>query len=307
MKSTLLTYEPVRLTERPFTEFARLNPGHYIVEAKYDGERVLVTVTNEKVEVKNRYGTSYNFSFLPEYEAEVRFAVGKMEKPVVLDAEFVSLGGDLYSFLKDRANAIESLQLIVFDLLNLGGKDLTGEPLLNRKRELNRLVNTRRVKQIDYKIAPTIDEVWSFYHSMVLKLKFEGIVVKPVGSIYGNGAWCKLKKNVTHDVVLLGVKKTEAFLRDKIPRSFLIGFLDEEGKTIPYGNVSSGWQHVKTEDLVYVEGRDAYDKDYRYVDPTVVVELMAHSLLETKRFREPRILRQREDKRATDCKPPNGH
>lgn len=169
--------DPCRLTERPFTEFARLNPGHYLVEAKYDGERVLVTVTTDKVLVSNRYGTTYDFSFLPDYEAEVRYAVSRLEKPLVLDGEFVSLGGDLYSFLKDRVNAIENLQLIVFDLLQHGRRDVRGETLLARKKLLGLLQETKRVRNVGFKLVTSEDEVWDFYYSMV-KAKYEGIVVK---------------------------------------------------------------------------------------------------------------------------------
>lgn len=129
-----------------------------------------------------------------------------------------------------------------------------------------------------------------------------------MSSIYTDGAWCKLKKSITHDVVVLAVHKTGTYLRDLArhifsPRSFLIGFIDDEGKTVPYGNVSSGWQHVDAS-LLNLTGRD--DKEYDYVEPTVVVEIMAHSLLEQRKFREPRILRTRHDKRPIDCKAPDG-
>jgi bifunctional non-homologous end joining protein LigD len=225
----------------------------------------------------------------------------------VLDAEMVSSEDpNLYEFLKDRTT-LQKTQLIVFDVLMENGEDLRDKPLLRRKHFVSQISGTHRIRPIWFELATSQDDVWKQYNRATGPAKFEGIVVKPVDSIYTDGAWCKIKKTVTHDVVVLAIKKTGAFLRDGghpvDARCFLIGFVDETGKTVRYGNVSSGFGRVDT-DLLELTGEQ--DSEYVYVKPNLVIEIMAHSLLVTQKFREPRILRMRTDKRAIDCKIPDG-
>jgi len=85
---------------------------------------------------------------------------------------------------------------VLFDLLEVGGKDLRGSTLETRKRELAKLLHkVAWPLQLNDHIAEPGDVV--FRHAC--KLGFEGIVSKRLGSFYRSGRsrdWIKIKNPV---------------------------------------------------------------------------------------------------------------
>jgi bifunctional non-homologous end joining protein LigD len=77
-----------------------------------------------------------------------------------------------------------SAQLYAFDLLELDGRDLRGEPIERRKEALNQLLGKDRA---DLLISQPIDEPADVAFQHICQLGFEGIVSKKLGSRYESG------------------------------------------------------------------------------------------------------------------------
>jgi ATP-dependent DNA ligase len=84
--------------------------------------------------------------------------------------------------------------LLAFDILELDGKDLRGQPLLERKRRLHRVL--RSAKGDGLQFVEHVEGDASKIFEQVCRLGLEGIVCKRADSIYRAGrsrAWLKIK------------------------------------------------------------------------------------------------------------------
>jgi ATP-dependent DNA ligase len=85
-----------------------------------------------------------------------------------------------------------------FDLLMLNHKDLRGEPLVNRKEALKRIVTSApHLRLTDY-----ITEEREQLFSAIAKVGLEGMVAKKADSLYVGGRtkdWLKIKTRAAHE------------------------------------------------------------------------------------------------------------
>src|SRR6187455_131565 len=113
-------------------------------EPKWDGFRCLAFRDGDVVELRSKSGKP-----LGRYFPEIVAALGALdESRFVLDGELVLPEGETLSFaalqmrLHPAASRIEKLsretpaQLMLFDCLQLGGRDLSGHPLAERRSAL---------------------------------------------------------------------------------------------------------------------------------------------------------------------------
>lgn len=252
----------------------------------------------KRLVIANKHNSVYTEEDLPsELTRDLKFA---FNQPVILDGEFISLEGDLYDFLSARAKMDERLAVKVWDVLSV---DLNA-PLSQRKKFLeDNMTQTEKVTLVPYEVCESKGEVLNYFNKTVQQ-GYEGIVLKPDLGYYAQ--WLKLRKTHTLDVVILGIKKTDEWLRNRVPATFLVGYYDPEAAAFKrLGDVSSGLTLREKEVIgeVGLSIRTAEDKDYLYLKPAFVIEISYHERRK-KGLRFPRIERIRFDKRAEDCRLP---
>jgi len=243
----------------------------------------------------------------PSWRVEIKYDGNRqlLQFPdgTVLDAEAVANDGkqnDLY-LLQKGVGAYK-----VFDIPYCEGTDLRGQTLNERLRLLEKKLLSLGIPQLQLAetlvIADSIATVITARDNAIAR-GFEGIVVKPPFSTYSDNVWLKIKKTSTADVVVLGIIKTESWVKTHISHALLIGYWDDETRTYKqFGKVGTAkgkfdWREIADDTLK----ETVTENDVCiYVKPKVVLEVEYTQAL-SRSFREPRILRRRADKNVQDC------
>ena len=284
--------------DEPLKRYLKRYPFPFYVEKKYDGERVLLQVS-DTITIANKHKTVYPESILPKTLVS---AIREAVREGLYDAEFYSLRGNLYKFLSARARLSEDLSLAIFDVIGY-----TYETLFERKQLLKKFIKSNeRVCIVRRTVCHSRFEIIEAFHKAVSE-GFEGVVVKPNSEYYAK--WLKLKEQHTLDVVVLGIKKTDSWRKEQLPYTFLIGVY-QNGSFNRIGDVSSGLTLKEKEGIgeFVSELKKSEDGKYVYLKPEIVLEIEYHQKTPNG-LREPKIKRIRFDKNAKDCteKPETSH
>jgi ATP-dependent DNA ligase len=204
-------------------------------EPKWDGFRCLARRDGADVTLTSKSGKP-----LARYFPEVVDILRSLEEPrFLLDGELIIPLGDALSFdaLQLRLHPAESrirklsketpAELMAFDLLEVGGKSLLGEPLFERRQALERFVARNAVPGLLLSPATTDRETalgWLQRSGGAL----DGVVAKRTGQNYrpGKRAMIKVKQQRTADCVVGGFRYAE---RKREVGSLLLGLYDDEG------------------------------------------------------------------------------
>ncbi len=204
-------------------------------EVKFDGYRALGLKTDGRAQVLSRNGRDFTARF-----ASIARALEALPGETVIDGEIIAYdaeGRPSFSVLQNRLTDKPQLHFYAFDLLVLGGKDLTQEPLDKRRELLRRKVMPLFSDSIRYSetLEASADEVID----AVRRQGLEGVVAKRRDSPYQpgkrSGAWQKLRINKVREFVIGGY--TQA------PRNFdalLVGYR-ESRKLIYVAKVRAGF------------------------------------------------------------------
>ncbi|HSU17995.1 hypothetical protein [Longimicrobium sp.] len=168
----------------------------WLNEVKYDGYRLLARIAVGRVRLYTRQGNDWT-ARLPAIAAAV--AELGLERGY-LDGELVAVGADglpdfdlLHRAMRGGRRA-PPLIYHVFDVLQLGGRDLFASPLRTRKEIAAGLLAGRGgpIRYVEH-VADTGAELWAEARA----LGIEGIVCKRAGSGYRPGVrgreWLKVK------------------------------------------------------------------------------------------------------------------
>ncbi|MFI5404345.1 MAG: RNA ligase family protein, partial [Candidatus Gagatemarchaeaceae archaeon] len=191
------------------------NPLPAICEPKFDGIRVFLFKSGEKLVLSSKHGGIYTpkgtpqvFSRIPEF----LHAPNKM----ILDGEYV---------------ARESKGLFLFDVLQVDNRDLRPKPLTDRKKVLREILKGTGL-EVPYKVARTSGKILELRDETV-KQGREGIVVKNPESSYGQrSSWLKLKRFDTVDCFVTGYQATQELKSTGSPRSWAVGVYDDGGQVV---------------------------------------------------------------------------
>lgn len=220
---------------------------NFIYEPKLDGIRALCYVnghmrfiTRNLIDRTTRY---------PELQ-DIKAIKAIKAKSCVLDGEIIVYdqnGRPDFGLLQNREGIIPGeknttqparylVTYVVFDILEKDGKSLIHLPLLERKKILEKTVNsTNRIQKIFF----THDGL-TLWEEM-RKLRLEGVIAKEQESEYYSGlrssVWLKIKFMPTIDCVILGFTQG----RRKIS-SLALGLYDA-GKLVYVGKVGTGFSH----------------------------------------------------------------
>ena len=296
----------------------KLNPSmwdddnEWVAEFKYDGTRYLMHIgpegsrfTSRRISVNGGlYVEKRNFPHLEDITNPTE---------IVLDGEFIlKLYGSSYDSTQitgsSRSVAIEKqkqlgyLYYMVFDILYLNGISIQHQSLEYRKKVLKSLVSDIGSPYIIYSKHYHSDK-YALYEKIV-KQGGEGVVLKHIHSQYGERSkWVKVKKKDTWDVVITGyLKPSES--SEKVDGTISVtrykdkgwigaicmGMYDKDGKSVDVGSVSGMDESVRAQ-------ISCYPKDYL----GKVIEVEAQERLKSGRFRHPRFIRFRPDKRKEEC------
>ncbi len=290
----------------------------WLHEVKWDGIRVLVQVADGRVRLWSRNENDVTPAY-PEL-AGLAAAVGGHE--VLLDGEVVAFEGGIPSFsvLADRMHvrnagraqrlaATNPVTLLVFDLLELDGRDLTGRPLSQRRATLEEL----GLAGVHWQVPAAYDD-----GAMLLEATgqqgLEGIVSKKRSSCYFPGRrsrdWLKFPHRATESYVV-GGWRLETGSTTRIG-AVLVG-VPTSGGLLYRGRVGSGiagkrgqllleaLRALETDASPFTDEVPRVDaRGTTWLRPEVVVEIAALDVTSGGRLRQPAYLGVREDLTPAD-------
>ena len=204
-------------------------------EPKWDGFRCLAERDGGEVTLTSKSGKP-----LARYFPEVAERLRTLSEPrFLLDGELIIDVGDILSFdaLQLRLHPAESrirrlagetpAQLMLFDLLSLGGKELAARPLADRRAALERFYSSHRTAGLLLSPATRDRETaldWLGRSGGAL----DGVIAKRLDLPYrfGERAMVKVKQQRTADCVVGGFRYAE---KRREVGSLLLGLFDGDG------------------------------------------------------------------------------
>jgi ATP-dependent DNA ligase len=295
-------------------------------EPKWDGFRCIAVRNGSEVEMWSKSGKPLG-RYFPEVMAML---AGVAPERFTLDGELIieTEGGLSFDALQMRLHPAESrirklsgetpAQLMAFDLLSLGGEDLTGRSLAERRAGLERWFAGQDAASLI--LSPATEDrkaalAWLERSGGAL----DGVIAKRLDQPYrcGERAMVKVKQHRTADCVVGGFRYDKA---GKHMASLLLGLYDEQDKLNHVGFCSSfsaaekrAWT-PQLEALIEAPGftgsrpdkpsRWARDRETEWqpLRPEIVVEVL-YDQVTSGRFRHgTRLLRRRPDKAPKQCR-----
>jgi DNA ligase 1 len=308
-------------------DIARTMPGEFLVEDKFDGIRAQAHVQEGRVAIYSRTLDEISARFPELYPP-----LSVLPHDAIIDGEIITARGneilpfsDLQKRLGRKTVSEELLAstpvvFVAWDLLYASGRVLIGEPLADRRAQLEELVKaadsgSRTVRLSQATRFSQVSELDQEFDAARARGN-EGLMIKDPASFYKPGRrgreWLKLKKALaTLDVVVtaveLGHGKRRSVLSDY---TFAVRRSEEDGELLNIGKAYSGLTDAEIAEMTewfrahtiqeFAHGR------VRVVEPTVVLEVAFDRVQPSKRhksgyaLRFPRIVRLRPDKIAAE-------
>lgn len=246
----------------------------YLYEVKYDGIRVLVFVSKDKVVIRSRYGINITGLF-PEMKVLCKMVKGN----VIFDGEIIMLDNNKVSFSKlqkrihlKNKKTIEFLSktnpviFICFDVI-YEGKDLINLSLLERKDVLSKYKDN----DVFIKSTYVMGDGTKLFNA-IKKLDMEGIVAKKINSKYlvneRSDNWLKIKNYKSGDFIILGyINKEESHVISLVLGEYL------NKKIVYVGKVILGKKRSLADKILKMKKSKAVvkikDKDVIYIKPEI--------------------------------------
>ncbi len=217
-------------------------------EPKWDGFRSIVYRDGDEVEIGSRNARSLT-RYFPELVAAIR---AEVPGRCVLDGEIVvpdpSRGRLDFEALQQRIHPAESrvkllaqrtpAHYVAFDLLALGGRDLTGEPFRERRRVLEQALAGAQ-PPVHLTPATQDPEVAQRWFNEFEGAGLDGIVAKPLEGTYqpDKRVMLKIKHVRTADCVVAGYRP---YKNDRqAVGALLLGLYDGDGQLVNVGIVGA--------------------------------------------------------------------
>ena len=244
------------------------NPLPSLVEDKYDGIRVFLFKSGDKLVLSSKHGGIYTPKSTPQVFSRVPEFLHAPNR-MILDGEYV---------------AREAKGLFLFDVLQVDNSDLRPKSLTERKKILREILKGSGL-EVECTLARTQGKILEL-RDQAVKNGREGVMVKNPQSSYGQpNSWLKLKKFDTVDVFVTAIVDTKEMRSTGIPRSWSVAVYDDSGRVVELGNVGSMVERV----------------DPRKVKKGSVLEVRFQEVTRDRKLRAPFILRMRHDKTPDEC------
>jgi DNA ligase 1 len=222
--------------------------GSWIIEPKYDGERIIAARSGDEISLWTRRNIQASYKF-PEIVEALKNNIDGNEW--ILDGEMTVAGGFrqlLNRNVEDRfkiglLSRKNPATYNIFDIILHGKGYLLKTPLIERKSVLMKVVNPDdRIEIVPFQEISNIEEQFLNY----LKNGFEGAVIKNSYSKYEPGRrsdqWLKIKKGDTVDVHIIGATRSTG----SIPFGALL--MEKDGKY--FGKVGTGFSDQDRKDIL---------------------------------------------------------
>ena len=306
------TVQPMlgRMARQPFD-----SPNH-IFELKWDGMRALAFIEGGELKLVSRNARNITTLF-PE--------LGQMPEllksdSVLLDGEIVCLDEEnrpSFSRLQQRLQSkrvnrprINPAHFIAFDLLYVKGRSVMKEPLVQRKKRLNDVLEPTELIQA----CEFVETEGEAFFQATCELGLEGIMAKEKSSAYLPGKrsthWLKIKRVRESEFVVGGY--SFGGNRKELFSSLLLGLYDDNQNLVYVGSVGTGFSQQEAK-LIYGVLQQLHIPDcpfstipdvkrlIHWCQPALVCQVEYGEFTVDGKLRYPIYLRHREDKVATDC------
>jgi bifunctional non-homologous end joining protein LigD len=299
------------LTDAPFDDEA------WGFEPKWDGIRALA-ICNEETRLITRNDRDVTVAY-PELQ---RLHEQTVALDALLDGEIVAFESGVPSFqrlqqrmhlrdehkIKEMARQIPVVYMI-FDLIYLDGRDLTGETLQERRRIMEESI----VPSEQIQVSPSTQGAGTALFEAAAAQGLEGIMAKRLSSIYVPGGrskdWLKVKVKFDADVVIVGWTEGEKARAGTV--GSLVMAMYDDGRLRYVGNVGTGFGHGLLEEtmerLSALEETEAWFTERaelrraHWVPPVLVAKVEHRGVTSAGRLRAPSFQDFREDKRPEEC------
>ncbi|MBO0847734.1 MAG: non-homologous end-joining DNA ligase [Nocardioides sp.] len=292
-------------------------PG-WVYERKLDGQRVLAVRDGVDARLYSRSGHDVTQAFPEVAEALAEQGSGAF----VIDGEVVAFEGSRTSFArlqprihvsnaeKARRSGV-AVYFYVFDVLEADGEDLSGEPLLARKRRLRTLLRWHDpLRSTPHRVSA--GEEW---FAEICRRGWEGLIAKRADAPYAAGrtdSWLKFKCEAGQELVVVGWTDPEGS-REALG-ALLLGYHDRSGgrdDLVYAGKVGTGFSRAVLRDLYTRLSRLEMEespctrgrlptKAVHWVRPELVAEVAFTEWTSAGQLRHPRYQGLRTDKSADD-------
>jgi DNA ligase-1 len=221
--------------------------GSWIIEPKYDGERIIAVRSGDEISLWTRRNIQASYKFPEIVEALKNNVEGN---DWILDGEMTVSGG-FRQLLNRNVEDRFMIRLLskknpatynIFDIIR-HENDLLNIPIIERKGILMNVVHPDKyIEIVPFHEVDKIEEQFLNY----LKEGFEGVVIKNSYSKYEPGRrsdqWLKIKKGDTVDVHIIGATKSTG----SIPFGALL--MEKDGKY--FGKVGTGFSDQDRVDIL---------------------------------------------------------
>ncbi|MET2829693.1 DNA ligase D [Mesorhizobium shangrilense] len=222
----------------------------WLHEVKFDGYRMQAQIAGTDVRLLTRTGLDWTEKFGGEIVAELAALTCS---DAIIDGEIVVLadsGVSSFSLLQQDLSANRTNRFIyyVFDLMRLDGRDLRGEPLVERKQALQELLG-KQAENPAIRFSDHFAEPGKVMLEHACRMGLEGVVSKRADAPYRSGrgrSWVKSKCTARQEFVIGGYLPSEKTGRGL--RSLLVGY-HEDGKLHYAGRVGTGFSTKGAADL----------------------------------------------------------
>lgn len=291
-------------------------------EPKWDGVRT-IAICDTATRLISRNGKDVTEAY-PELQS-LHDRLVALE--AIVDGEIVAMekGRPSFQLLQQRMHVrdprrVERLAkttpvaLMLFDLLYVDGRDVTGLALTDRRRLLEEaLVPTERIQ-----MSPLLEEQGVALFRAAGEQGLEGVVAKRLASRYEPGirsrAWLKIKLTFDADVVVVGWMEGEGRRAGSL--GSLVMAVYDQGTLRYVGNVGTGFDAAALEDALdrlrrLDETGPPFGRDVirsrpelrraHWVAPELVARVEHRQLTDAGRLRAPSFQGFRDDKSPEEC------